>query len=279
MPSRILKESVKYSDQIDQLTWFEEVVFYRLIISADDYGCLDGRPVLLRNELFPTRENITRKAVEEAILKLVNVGLLRSYKVSDKPYLFFPTWAKHQRIRNKHRKFPAPPEEADTEDRDGESTQSGNDQQVIDGHLSADCCQLTSNCPSESESNPNPNKNQNPSFCVESETASTPPPDPPVFSLPLNDKSEWPILREQIGQWQELYPAVDVMQQLRNMRGWLEANPRRRKTRNGISRFVTGWLSREQDRGWKPSNGRLEAKEQKSWMEIGAELEGEGEFF
>ena len=112
MPNRILKESVKRSEQIDKLSWFEEVVFYRLILTADDYGCLDGRSVLLKNELFPTKDNVTKKAVEDAISKLASVGLLCKYTVNGKPYLFFPTWAKHQRLRNRYRKYPEPPQEA-----------------------------------------------------------------------------------------------------------------------------------------------------------------------
>lgn len=108
MPNRILKESVKRSEQIDKLSWFEEVVFYRLILTADDYGCLDGRSVLLKNELFPTKDNVTKKAVEDAVSKLASVGLLCKYTVNGKPYLFFPTWTKHQRLRNQHRKYPNP---------------------------------------------------------------------------------------------------------------------------------------------------------------------------
>lgn len=131
MPNRVIKESIKRSPQIDALTWFEEVVFYRLIVTADDYGCIDGRPVLIKNELFPTRENVTRKSVEDAITKLVAVGLLYQYEVDGQPYLAFPTWEKHQRIRNKHRKYPAPSD---------------------DIRLSANCCQMPAGCQPESES-------------------------------------------------------------------------------------------------------------------------------
>ena len=109
MPNRIIKESIKYSPEIDQLTWFEEVVFYRLIVTADDYGCVDGRTVLLKNELFPTKETVTKKAVEDAISKLASVGLLRKYDVNGKPYLVLPTWERQQRVRNKRRKYPEPP--------------------------------------------------------------------------------------------------------------------------------------------------------------------------
>ena len=33
------------------------------------------------------------------------------------------------------------------------------------------------------------------------------------------------------------------------MTGWLDANPKRRKTKAGIRAFITSWLAREQDRG------------------------------
>jgi hypothetical protein len=130
MPNRIIKESIKRSPQIDSLTWFEEVVFYRLMVTADDYGCVDGRVVVLKNDLFPTKETVTKKAVEDAINKMVSVGLVYRYVVDGIPYLYLTTWEKHQRIRNKNRRYPEPPEKC----------------------LSADCCQMTADC--QYESNP-----------------------------------------------------------------------------------------------------------------------------
>lgn len=77
------------------------------------------------------------------------------------------------------------------------------------------------------------------------ESAST----PPVITLTLNDGTEYPVSEEQCHEWAGLYPAVDVIQQLRQMKAWLTANPKRRKTKCGINAFVVNWLSREQDRG------------------------------
>lgn len=70
-----------------------------------------------------------------------------------------------------------------------------------------------------------------------------------VITLPLTGKDEHPITQKQIDQFVELYPAVDIMQELRNMKGWLISNPERRKTKRGILRFVTNWLSRAQNNG------------------------------
>ena len=155
MPNRIIKESIKFSEQIDELTWFEECVFYRLMVSADDYGCMDGRTIVLRNALFPTKDTVTKKAIEDAIDHLVSVGLLYRYcdTASGMPYLFFPTWEKHQRVRNKHRKYPIPPCLSGQESAEDASFDSGSP---------SNDSQMSAGCLSESESNPNPNPNPNP---------------------------------------------------------------------------------------------------------------------
>ena len=77
--------------------------------------------------------------------------------------------------------------------------------------------------------------------------------EPPLITLPLNNGSEWPVTTDMVAEWSSLYPAVDVMQELRNMRGWLLSKPKNRKTPRGIRAFVTTWLSKEQDRGPKPT--------------------------
>jgi hypothetical protein len=81
-----------------------------------------------------------------------------------------------------------------------------------------------------------------------SETVTEPAPAT-VITLPLNNRSEYAITEKEVDTWSELYPAVDVRQQLRNMRGWLESNPRKRKTRSGIAAFITRWLTKDQNRG------------------------------
>ena len=148
MPNRIIKESIKRSPEIDRLSWFEEVVFYRLLVTADDYGRLDGRPIVLKNDLFPTKDTVTKKAVEDAIAKLVSVGLLVTYvdPESNMPLLALRKWEKHQTIRNKYSRYPAPPEDVLTADCK---------------QLQSDCKQTSANCTDESESNIESNPNQN----------------------------------------------------------------------------------------------------------------------
>lgn len=75
------------------------------------------------------------------------------------------------------------------------------------------------------------------------------------IKLPLNDGTEHPVTEKDLKRYIELYPAVDVRQDLRNMVGWLEANPSKRKTKKGVRRFITNWLARTQDSGGSKSKG------------------------
>lgn len=79
----------------------------------------------------------------------------------------------------------------------------------------------------------------------------------PVFiSLPLSDGgSQFDVTESYLREQMSLYPGVNIEQELRNMRGWLDSNPAKRKTQRGIKRFITTWLQNSQDkpRGWQGS--------------------------
>ena len=144
MPNRIIKESICTSDNIDQLSAFQETMFYRLIVNCDDFGRFDGRPKILVAKLFPLKD-IRTQQIEEALRALTSAELVILYEVDGKPFVQMKTWDRHQQIRTKKSKYPAP-----------DSKPAASDiirYQVI----SSD-----SNCPrnpiqSESESNPYPN--------------------------------------------------------------------------------------------------------------------------
>jgi len=78
-------------------------------------------------------------------------------------------------------------------------------------------------------------------FLVDSRTVGVP--------LPLTQGKQRDITQTELEEWGKLYPAVDVMQELRKMRGWLLASPSRRKTARGVLKFVHNWLGKAQDQG------------------------------
>lgn len=83
--------------------------------------------------------------------------------------------------------------------------------------------------------------------------------EPVVASFLLNDKTEYDVTLSQVQRYQELYPGIDCMQELRKIVGWCENNPANRKTRKGAPRFVNGWLARAQDKA-RPNAPRKPAQ-------------------
>jgi len=88
-----------------------------------------------------------------------------------------------------------------------------------------------------------------------------------VISIPLNDGTEYAVFEDEVQTWKSLYPAVDIMQELRKMVGWSMSHPQQRKTKRGIQRFINSWLAKEQDRGNRASPGK------RSWIEVGDDME------
>lgn len=76
-------------------------------------------------------------------------------------------------------------------------------------------------------------------------------------ALPLIDGTEYAISAYEVENYKALYPAVDVEQQIRAMRGWLDANPKNRKTKSGIKRFINSWLTKEQNRAPRARDGTV----------------------
>ena len=100
---------------------------------------------------------------------------------------------------------------------------------------------------------------------------------PVIISILLNDGSEFPITQDDVTAWADLYQAVDIMQELRKMKGWADANPKKRKTKQGIKRFINSWLAKEQDKYHGPeTNGRSEMRQNGQSGNVFLEMLNEG---
>lgn len=91
-------------------------------------------------------------------------------------------------------------------------------------------------------------------------------PEADVEALILNDRSEWRPTKALFAEYVRLYPNVDVKQQFNVMRSWCLSNPKKRKTKRGITRFVNSWLTREQDKGYRrpADNGSYQQRQSES---------------
>ena len=109
MPNRIIKESIRTSDSINELTWFEEVLFYRLMVSCDDYGLFDARIPIIKGTCFPLKD-MRNGEIEKALHRLSALGMVTLYEVDGKPFLQLTAWERHQQIRAHKTKYPKPDE-------------------------------------------------------------------------------------------------------------------------------------------------------------------------
>lgn len=109
MPNRIIKETIHTSETVNEMTDAQFRLWVSLITYVDDYGRGDARPAIIKGACFPLSERITVKSVKTALDGLVKLGCIHVYEVDGKPFLFFPNWGEHQRIRQKQSKCPPPP--------------------------------------------------------------------------------------------------------------------------------------------------------------------------
>lgn len=74
---------------------------------------------------------------------------------------------------------------------------------------------------------------------------------PVVLELPCVGSGEkvWPVTEAKLKRWKEAFPHLDVEQEARKMRFYLENTPKKRKTFDGMGKFVSGWLGRAQNDG------------------------------
>ena len=83
---------------------------------------------------------------------------------------------------------------------------------------------------------------------LEKDTPSAPVDESPCAgSFLLNDGKSYEITENDVEKFQQLYPGIDVRQEIRNITGWCISNPKNRKTKAGAKRFLNGWLARSQN--------------------------------
>ena len=115
MPTRYLKESICTSDNLARLSAEAERFWYRLLVKVDDFGRFDARTPILRAACFPLMlDTVSDRHIDAWLNELLAAGLLRVYKVNDRPYLEVITFREHNQPRSQTSKYPAPSANADT---------------------------------------------------------------------------------------------------------------------------------------------------------------------
>lgn len=195
-----------------------------LLNHADDEGYFNANPKLIESDVFPLRE--LSGSVTVLIEELRGIGYVKVFSGSDgKRYGHVVNFEKHQVINKKNAS-------------------------KIKGLclVPEECGSPTVVLPVGMERKGREKEGKRDS--AEPQSDST----PAIVSVPLVDKTEYGVTQAEIDEWSQAYPAVNVVQQLREMRAWSLANTAQRKTRRGFHAFVVRWLAKEQDKsGGRPA--------------------------
>lgn len=82
MPERTLRDYTD-SEAVSEAGEMAESLFVRLIQKADDYGCLEANPKVLRAVLYPLREDMRAADIVKRLQKCAVVGLVSVYEVAN----------------------------------------------------------------------------------------------------------------------------------------------------------------------------------------------------
>jgi hypothetical protein len=82
--------------------------------------------------------------------------------------------------------------------------------------------------------------------------------DPSVLEFPTvgTGTKTWHLKQSKLTQYQESFPGIDVLGELRKARQWCIDSPKRRKTPGGMPSFLTRWLGKSQNENRGSTNGR-----------------------
>lgn len=105
MPTRYLKPGIRDSELIESVQSPDaEILYYRLLVSVDDFGRADARPLMIKSLCFPIRMRATADKCAQWLQELDDARLLTIYHVDEKPYLQIAKW--DNKPRAEHSKFP-----------------------------------------------------------------------------------------------------------------------------------------------------------------------------
>jgi hypothetical protein len=111
MPTRYLKQGICDSDAINALSDGAECLFYRLLVTVDDFGRADGRALVIKSRSYPIKESVTVKVIEQRLAELEDQGIIVRYVVDGRPYFQMQKWDNKPRAGSS--KFPQPPDESE----------------------------------------------------------------------------------------------------------------------------------------------------------------------
>lgn len=120
--NRILKDSIWTSRSLAELDDFTQDQFPRWLLMADDWGCFDVDPDVIKGLVYPKRQKVTAKIIERVRREFQESGHLFMWTEGDHDWGYWVSWDGHNYCSSgavddagarakRRRKTPAPPPE------------------------------------------------------------------------------------------------------------------------------------------------------------------------
>jgi hypothetical protein len=218
---RTIKPEFPHSETVGRLSRDARLLFIQLWTLVDDAGRTRASSRLLASLLYPFDDDVPA-LLPAWLAELESGGFLYLYQAEGNQYLEICNWLKHQKID--HPSASRLP---------GYNEILANPREHSRG-LAPDLGRRTLDLVPRT-------LDQNLADSASAQPAGV------VFELPLEDGTNYQVPEGLYLEYCKAYAPVNVMDQLSAMRAWLLSNPKKRKTREGIRRFINAWLKKERD--------------------------------
>lgn len=140
MPNRIIKDSIWTSPNLNKLSAQAERHFYRVLLSADDYGCFESTRAVLKGKCYPLKLNtIKEKDIDKWQIEMISLDIIKEWEKEERIFAAFCQFDKHNskysvtedgKPTRHRRRTPEPPQELLNETMEMEIKRSRNQQQA-----------------------------------------------------------------------------------------------------------------------------------------------------
>lgn len=250
--ARNLKPSFFKNEDLAELQYEGRLLFAGLWCLADREGRLEDRPKKIKMEIFPA-DSVD---VDKLLQKLHDSKFILRYEVAGKRYILVVEFKKHQNPHHREHPSTIPPPRslglatASIEDESEALAASQACRTPGQTGASPGTAVLIPDSLNLIPDSPFPIKPFAPSAStLDAGAAPVNGHDLSVVErIPIIGGQEWPVLKPFVEELDRLYPAVEPVQTLREIRGWCLGNPTKRKTKRGVRAFIVSWFAREQDK-------------------------------
>jgi hypothetical protein len=259
---RSIKPEFPQSESIGRVSRDARLLFILLWTLCDDEGRLRGDSRFLARTLFPYDDGeegyprTTGGDVDRWMAELESERCVQRYSADGNSYIAVCNWLKHQKIdKPSQSKLPPPPNDIENPRESSRTLPVGGEGKGEEGRgeegRGEEGRGEEEEAPGAADAAPTQASHVEHDLDLRADEAPAIPKavlPTPAFQIPTNTGEEFPVYAEMIAEFRKAYPAVDVEAEVREMRAWSISNPKLRKTKAGMLRFINGWLAKEQDR-------------------------------